>query len=185
MAHIGVTWQCGHDEVIRAKSRYAEYWEHRAASEMCRDCWRDEQNRQASEVAKSQNLPALQGTPRQISWAETLRQTMIEHVAAIEAKIPLDDPNRPTWDQLVQKLRIQSQASWWIEKRGYTPLEIFRRWERERAEAEREKPVMELLGHAEVPKPSPQPLGFRPAARDEHKPPVAGYQPDGGRRIEL
>jgi hypothetical protein len=201
MAYIVVTWQCGHEDNIRTRPRDAEYWESRAAREICRECWHDQQNQEAAEAAKAQALPELKGTPKQIAWAETLRQAMLTQVAELEAKIPAGDPKRPDWDRLVRKLRIQSHASWWIDRRGRTPLEIFRHWETERREAERAKPVAELLG--ETPPPAPQPprpaVGFqapqapaeplRPAAHHtsegEPKPPVAGYDPDRPRHLEI
>ena len=198
MARLTMTWQCGHTDSVRAKSRDQVYWERHAAQEVCQACWRAQRHQQAAEAAHTQGLVELTGTPAQVSWAETLRQEMLTKVEEIEATIPATDANLPTWRRLVQKLRIQSKAGWWIDQRGSTPLEIFRRWERARVEAEREKPISELLGH-QAPPSSTQAMGFRPTsapastpvierlqpAAVDDKPPVAGYRADGIRKIEV
>ena len=66
---------------------------------LCHDCWskqrdaqRAEASQQAAETAALTGLPVLQGTEKQVTWAETIRATKLKQLDAArildELKIP-------------------------------------------------------------------------------------------------
>lgn len=87
MAKYDVTYSCGHEGVVNiigpVKDR--EWKREREESKMCPDCWRsyieeerERKNREAAEKAAEMELPELTGSPKQIAWANTLRQQFID-----------------------------------------------------------------------------------------------------------
>lgn len=86
MAWYYGTYICGHEGRVNiigpVKDR--EWKKEREFSKMCPDCYkvhlqkqREEEARRAMELAKEMELPSLQGTEKQIAWAEKIRQDLI------------------------------------------------------------------------------------------------------------
>mgnify|MGYP001306836693 CR=1 FL=1 len=86
MAWYYGTYICGHEGRVNiigpVKDR--EWKKEREFSKMCPDCYkvhlqkqREEEARRAMELAREMELPALQGTEKQIAWAEKIRQNLI------------------------------------------------------------------------------------------------------------
>lgn len=87
MAQYKVTFSCGHDGFVSiigsAKDR--EWKIERASMAECTECYekrkqeeRQKENKIAAEKAKEMELPKLQGTEKQVAWANTLRQEVVE-----------------------------------------------------------------------------------------------------------
>lgn len=107
----------------------------------CRECRREDDWRRAVAYAEREELPALTGSDKQIAWAEVIRHetlVMIDRVvrsAVAEARRPgapeidplalpvrvppalkfsADEPD-PTVGEVVDVLKRESRAHWWIE----------------------------------------------------------------------
>lgn len=92
MAWYYGTYSCGHEGRVNiigpVKDR--QWKADREFSKMCPECWekhlqqeRERQNREAAEKAKEMELPELQGTERQVVWAITLRQKLIDQLTKL------------------------------------------------------------------------------------------------------
>lgn len=86
MAKYNVTYACGHEGVVNIVGPYKnrEWKRQREENKMCPDCWRKRieeerarENEEAAKKAAEMELPELTGTPKQVAWANTLRQKMI------------------------------------------------------------------------------------------------------------
>lgn len=132
MAWYDITYSCGHAGrlnligKVKDRERRIEWLE---SSGECPDCFkaRKEQERQAkSKAAKQaaieQELPILAGTPKQVAWAERLRQeclTRLEEVTANEDRIRSslgNDPHKYTaFLRAVESIYAEDTARWWID----------------------------------------------------------------------
>lgn len=68
-------------ETIKRNRAEADSWEAWAAEniDICPDCYRAEKKQKEAErvAARSQQLPQLQGSEKQVAWANTIRDKMI------------------------------------------------------------------------------------------------------------
>ncbi|MGY6765666.1 hypothetical protein ACW73O_11580 [Faecalibacterium prausnitzii] len=83
MAWYCGTYSCGHEGRVNVigPSKEREWKIDRAFSKMCPDCYKaqlEEENQKAIELAKEMELPDLQGSEKQVAWANTLRLKLIE-----------------------------------------------------------------------------------------------------------
>ena len=126
MAKYDVTFSCGHTAVVelfgKEKDRdtkikwYGEY-------ALCPDCYKAAREAELKDRAKENNLPELEGSEKQIKWANRLRDeffSLLEnHYSGIRAKCPeeqlaaLDDVNQKYHNYFAGK----TSAKWWIESR--------------------------------------------------------------------
>lgn len=75
-------------------------------------------------------LPALQGTEKQVAWAEQLRAQMMAaletYIAQARARVAKGRTIHPDiadeLDQIVARARRRIAASWWIDRRSDDPL---------------------------------------------------------------
>lgn len=80
MAKYQVTFSCGHIEEmqlfgkVKDRERKIEYWERNG---LCSECYRKQQLEAATKKAGEMGLPELQGTEKQVAWAQKIRFTMI------------------------------------------------------------------------------------------------------------
>lgn len=94
MSKYHITHSCGHSrtynicgtDVHGERGRKAKWY----ASQPCPDCRRAEENAAAAQSNREKGLPQLEGSPKQIAWAETIR------CAAVQAK-------------------AITSAAWWID----------------------------------------------------------------------
>jgi len=82
MAWYYGTFSCGHEGRVNiiGPHKDREWKKEREFSKMCPDCLqkqREEEARRAMELAKEMELPPLQGTEKQVAWAEKIRQNLI------------------------------------------------------------------------------------------------------------
>ncbi len=95
----------------------------------CDDCrnarkqaQRDEENRKAAAAAAEMGYPELEGTEKQVAWANSIRESTIstlrEHYLDPDAQ-----ERRPHYPMvyafLVRKLLTRKSAGWWIEHQAY------------------------------------------------------------------
>lgn len=132
MAWYSGTFACGHDGKINivGPSKDRQWKADRAFSGLCKECYeaksikeKEEKNRAAMELAKEMDLPELQGTEKQVAWANTLRQEMIEEFDTYTT-------NRITNDDLMLVksyiLETKTKASYFIENRTRSLASIIR-----------------------------------------------------------
>lgn len=104
MAWYYGTFSCGHEGRVNiiGPTKDRQWKADRQFEKMCRECWekhleeeRQKANEKAAKLAKEMELPELFGSERQIAWANTIRQNLIEafgRVAeSIEALEELDE----------------------------------------------------------------------------------------------
>lgn len=120
-----VRYRCGHE----AASPVAEHLhglppERWAARHLCLDCIHTEARRATAQYG----LPALVGTPRQVSWAESIRA---QAIAAASAQGQLD----AALDSA--RTRVAGSAGWWIDQSRGRRSGEFAGWLVDRGQAPR------------------------------------------------
>lgn len=101
-----------------------------AQTQTCPECWEAEQaaarakaNAAAVEFGKS--LPALDGSEKQIAWAEVLRKKAIERCEEFMKNTPIS-PDLPEVGILLpiifEHFKKIPNAKYWIEKRDESPI---------------------------------------------------------------
>lgn len=87
MAKYFGTFSCGHEGYVNVigPGKDRQWKIDRAFSNMCDECYkkhleeeRNRKNEEALEKAKDMDLPSLEGTEKQVAWANTLRQEFID-----------------------------------------------------------------------------------------------------------
>ena len=139
-----ITFSCGHEDTIvlfgnsRERARKAKWLAERKCScyEAELAAQRASESAEATEKAKASGLPILQGSPKQIAWAESIRAKAL----ASEGNNPLNKPDDEDAKQDAQRngwsfedvkiahkaildaeqaargeLLKQSDAKWWID----------------------------------------------------------------------
>ena len=122
MAWRDVNYSCGHIERVqfygpgRERDRKQEWMERG----VCPDCYRaqkEEEKRQENErAANLQNeigFAQLNGSDKQIAWANTIRQQTYERLVA---SLRSGDPIHKTC--LVEALNLETSSKWWIDNRN-------------------------------------------------------------------
>lgn len=90
MGQHHITYACGHDQTVQlyGNARDRESRAQWLAGTDCGDCFkaqrdqeRAEENQQNAEANKAAGLPELDGSPKQVEWAETIRAQMLGDLA--------------------------------------------------------------------------------------------------------
>ena len=140
MAKYSGIYSCGHEGVVNiiGPLKDREWKRERIFSNMCPECYkecirkqREEANKKASEQTKEMELPQLEGTEKQIAWANTLRIDFINKVSKYADEKDLQHKGeskkaaryRITLDYIV-KSEEAKKASYWIDLRYRTFTEI-------------------------------------------------------------
>lgn len=140
MAKYSGIYSCGHEGVVNIIGRHKdrEWKKERAFSNMCPDCYKKylekqikEANQKALEETKEMELPELEGTEKQIAWANTLRIDFIKKVTDYADEKDLQHKGeskkaeryRVTLDYILSVKEAQ-KASYWIDLRYRTFTEI-------------------------------------------------------------
>lgn len=136
MAWYYGTFACGCEGRVNiiGPSKDREWKKQRAFSKECDKCYREKlekarelDNKRALELAKEMELPELEGTEKQVAWANTIRQSLVEKVASFigkgdlgnfdnEAKQRIKDINNISivLDYVIDK---KVSAEFWINNR--------------------------------------------------------------------
>lgn len=133
MARHTVTYFCGHDGEVdlygprrEREDRLAWYERNR----LCPDCYRERVRREreeasakAAEANAVRGLPALEGSEKQIAWAESLRAPVAERLSRVEvadAAWATPEALEAAKDAVVlvtEEILRQTDAKWWIDRR--------------------------------------------------------------------
>lgn len=129
--HEGV-YACGHPGRVQiygpVKDR--DWKEKKEFSKLCPECWKKklaEENQKAVETAKEMGLPELEGTQKQVAWANSIRLEVINDKYnewleyLLESRKPeLHDQIKAGMKQVREYLiKNKTDASYYIDRRGY------------------------------------------------------------------
>ena len=116
-----VKFVCGHEGIIdlygTKKERERQIWgaEHRD----CPECQEAERTRKNAEFSSERSLPTLEGTERQVAWAETLRRTRLESCEKFqnENEHLWNEEQKALFSDVLKYLYVQNKAKFWIDNR--------------------------------------------------------------------
>lgn len=135
MAKYTVTYVCGHEDTIQLYGPHKdrEWRLAREEEKLCPDCYqkqleeeRKKQNEEAAKANQEAGLPPLEGTEKQIAWAETIRKQIIESVEKNifgrmdSEKIKEHPETYERFSKSFESLKRHTDASWWIDNRNAT-----------------------------------------------------------------
>lgn len=131
MAKYDVTYTCGHTGTIRLIGRDRQWRLEQEKEKLCSECYRaaleqerQEGNARAAIENQAAGLAELEGTEKQIAWAETLRRQFLD---IFEGKIlpEITDEQKAAHPeacegtlQIYRSFRSRTSASWWIDNRS-------------------------------------------------------------------
>jgi len=138
MAWFYGTYACGHEGRVQiyGKVRDRQWKADREFSKLCPECWekelqkrREQENAEAAAKAAEMGLPELTGTPKQVAWANTLRQRLIDTYEEFfdreRRKQRYNEKYGVNMDEVLEFiLKNHTEASYYIDHRGWTLLEI-------------------------------------------------------------
>ena len=123
-----VTYTCGHVATIQLYGKTAEresrikYLEGNC---VCPECYkakmeakREAENEKAAEAAVQRGLCELSGSPKQIAWANTIREKWF---AAAEDEM---DTAHPDAKAILSYAGQIAESRWWIDNRGKEPIYV-------------------------------------------------------------
>ena len=123
-----ITYTCGHTATIQLYGKTSEREariEYMERTQLCPDCYRAAANAEAAEAANQRGLAPLEGSPKQVAWATTIREKWIAW--AEKSFVQGDQQVEAVVQYAGQKM---TRASWWIDRRGddelATAREIYR-----------------------------------------------------------
>lgn len=141
-----VTYACGHTGLLSlyGKSEERERKLEWLKTQLCPVCEKaerekcyDAEAKEAEEKADELGLPELQGSEKQVKWALTIRENMMEKVMSRV------DTNQPKQQAFVDWMCSQSTARFWIDSRDYTMRHLVRIFREEVKEQEKEERISE------------------------------------------
>lgn len=122
MAKYDVTYTCGHTETVELFGKTSERERKIAWMEqncVCPSCYKEKQQAEAETF----DLPELTGTPKQISWAETLRNKVFREL------------NEEAPAEFVDWLKGQTESRFWIDNRFWS---LQAKWDKKQKETKLE-----------------------------------------------
>ena len=133
MSKYTIEHSCGHNQDVqlygptRDRDSKAEWM----GSRVCPECYaanRQAERETANAAARATNqaagLPALTGSPKQISWAESIRMPILTEARALCESMSRDPAKRDAHTVLryipefANWITAQSAAHWWIDRRN-------------------------------------------------------------------
>jgi len=105
--------------------------------EECKAKEREEENRRAAEANASNGLPNLNGSPKQIAWAETIRAKLVKELDELSQKIvtkweaydkktPKEEETKNKSLEIIETLKNETSAHKWIDRRNSSAIELLR-----------------------------------------------------------
>lgn len=117
-----VTYACGHTEEIVAFGKRADREKKIAwlESQLCAEC----RAREGAAQGAAKGWAALEGSPKQIAWAEDLRSKTMDAIATLKTRT---DDEAARKDRVIAYLGRIASAEWWIDNRFYAGKGMVRR----------------------------------------------------------
>jgi len=129
-AHL-VVHVCGHDaeHELRGPLHSRRWQAGKRAEQPCPTCWRAGRNAADAQnvaLANERGWPALDGSPRQVAWATTIRGDLVDELPCRMVELVQAGEHRgkvfpAQQDALVLARNIcleQTSAAWWIRGKG-------------------------------------------------------------------
>lgn len=121
---VDITFSCGHEGTIEVfgkaeeRERKIKYLKEFG---LCSACYKAEKQAEEKSFAVKYELPELQGSEKQISWAESIR---MEKIKAFENEKPAirkgaGDDFADFLNGFVESYYKKDSASWWIDHREW------------------------------------------------------------------
>ena len=135
MAMYEVLHTCGHVKIVQLcgpeKDRQRKLDWMRTC--VCSDCSRKQKAEEAAQRAAELGLPVLQGSEKQVAWAVTIRERLLQTLSEFKGEMAL--ANQPqdlldAFDKILDGIKAQDSASWWIDRREYGPRTLIRDYRR-------------------------------------------------------
>lgn len=131
MAKYEAEFKCGHSEIIQlyGKTSMREWILEQKKSELCSECQQVEYRKQA-EMAKNEalqiGLPELEGSEKQIQWAEQIRKEILSKFDNAEKEHKGYGDNLIATAKVYEFLSGQTKSSFWIDNRDSQTSNISR-----------------------------------------------------------
>lgn len=131
MAKHNITHSCGHQVTHNLIGKLNDR-DHKAAwltNHVCSECYKVQLAVAAAEAAKEQQLPALIGSDKQVAWATTIRQEILESIKQEVLRItkkPIEEAP-DSGKAFFNWLKDQKESKFWIDNRMYKDPEYYAR----------------------------------------------------------
>lgn len=155
-----IEYACGHTGTVQLFGKTADRerkvkW---LETQICPACEhaeiekrRAEEATVAKEKAEEFGLPELEGTPKQVSWALTIRDNIIEReLDTLKRKQRRNSEAAENQRQFIDWLCQQSQAGFWIDHRRHYSDELQYFWKQDQQKKEEEKMLLGADGDTEI-----------------------------------
>ena len=130
MAHYDVDYSCGHTQEIelfgKTSARYEKIeWMERG---LCPDCYRakkqeerEQENERAAKLSKLLGFTQLEGSVKQVAWANSIRQKTFESICKTGTPHPIYG-----YALIAEAISLEASAGWWINNRQVDFVRIFK-----------------------------------------------------------
>ena len=155
-----IKYACGHTGTVQLFGKTADRerkvkW---LETQICPDCEhaetekrRAEEAKAAEEKAEEFGLPELEGTPKQVSWALTIRDNIIKReLDTLKRKQRRNSEAAEKQRHFIDWLCQQNQASFWIDHRRHYSDELQYFWKQDQQKKEEEKMLLGNDENAEI-----------------------------------
>jgi hypothetical protein len=117
-----ITHACGHQEEIQVFGKRADREKKIAwlEAQLCAEC----RAREGAAQGAAKGWAALEGSPKQIAWAEDIRGKTMDAIAALKTRT---DDEAARKDRIIAYLGGITSAEWWIDSRFYAGAKMIRR----------------------------------------------------------
>lgn len=117
-----VTYACGHTEEIQVFGKRSDREKKIAwlEAQLCAEC----RAREGAEQGAAKGWAALEGSPKQIAWAEDLRSETMDAIAATKTRTESESALK---DRVIKYIGGITSAEWWIDNRFYAGAKMIRR----------------------------------------------------------
>lgn len=121
MAKYTITYRCGHTAEVQLYGKYEDR-EKKIAWYKTIDCPECRAKAAAAE-AQADGLAELTGSSKQVSWASDIRAEKLADAEKLATKVT---KNKDMFDGAVNKMKNETSASWWIDRRDDTIMDILK-----------------------------------------------------------
>ena len=125
MAKYEIACSCGHTETVQIYGKAADREREIARRErgICKECWKAAQAEAAQETTQAFSLAQLEGSEKQVSWAESIRAKIFDKYGS-QLKAATDEKTK----NFMAFLMSQSSAKYWIDRRDATIRGLAQEW---------------------------------------------------------
>lgn len=118
MAKYTINYTCGHTETIQLTGKVSDRIRRieRMEQSECPSCLRSKQNAQAQQASEDRGLVELEGTPKQVAWATTIRENVCKALDKVR-KIASNDQAKAMIEKWERGINSKTDAAWWIDNR--------------------------------------------------------------------